>query len=139
MNLDGLIDYVRAQRDGVITTAGPDGGPQAAYLSLAATGRGELVFDAKTDSRKVANLRRDPRAAVVVGGRDGTTLQGEGRAVFPEGGELARAEAAYLTAFPEFGPSLRRADVVVVLVRLNWARFGDYRLETPLITAVSLG
>jgi Pyridoxamine 5'-phosphate oxidase len=138
VKLSELIDYVHAQRDGVVTTVGPDGGPQAAYLSLAATGRGELVFDAKADSRKVANLRRDPRVAVVAGGRDGTTLQGEGRAVFPEGEELARAEAAYLAAFPEFGPSLRRAGVVVILVRLNWARFGDYRAETPVITEVSL-
>lgn len=121
-----LIEYVGTQRDGVVSTVGPDGAPQAAFLSIAATDRGELVFDARSDSRKVANIRRDPRVAVVMGGGDGTTLQGQGIADLPEGRELERCAAAYVAAFPEFARSLRDG-VVVIRVTLNWARYGDYR------------
>lgn len=126
--MDGtqLIEYVRSQRDGVVSTVGTDGAPQAAFLSITATDRGELVFDARPDSRKVANIRRDPRVAVVVGGRDGTTLQCQGVADLPRGDELARCAAAYVRTFPEFAQSLGDG-VVVIRVRLDWARYGDYR------------
>jgi hypothetical protein len=126
-----LIDYVRAQRTGVVSTLGPGGQPQAAYLTFAVTGRGELVFDAKPDSRKVANLRRDGRVAVVIGGPDGTTLQGEGTADFPAGTDLDRCTAAYVAAFPEFVGSFDAGGVVVLRVKLAWARHGDFRESSP--------
>jgi len=121
-----LIEYVTRHRDGIVATTGPVGGPQAAYLTIAVTDRAELVFDARPDSRKVANIRRDPRVAIVLGGPDGTTLQCEGTADFPEGDDLVRCASAYLAAFPEFESSLN-GDVVVIRVRLEWARYGDYR------------
>jgi general stress protein 26 len=118
-----LIPYVRAQGAGVVSTLGPSGEPQAAYLAITATDEGELVFDAKADSRKVANLHRDPRVAIVVGGADGTTLQLEGTADFPNGAELARVSAAYLGDFPQFEESLRDPTIVVVRVVVTWSRF----------------
>lgn len=90
------------------------------------SGPSELILDARPDSRKVANVRWDPRVAVVIGGADGTTLQCEGVADLPEGDELARCAAAYLAAFPEFESSLN-GDVIVIRVRLEWARHGDFR------------
>ncbi|MBT2518252.1 pyridoxamine 5'-phosphate oxidase family protein [Streptomyces sp. ISL-90] len=133
-----MIEYVRRQRSGVISTLGSDGGPQAAFVTIAVTDRGEFVFDAKPDSRKVANLRRDPRIAVVVGGADGTTLQCQGVADFPQSEELERCSAAYVEAFPEFAQSLRDGTVVVLQVRLDWARYGDYREQVPAVVEVRL-
>ncbi|AUI60136.1 pyridoxamine 5'-phosphate oxidase family protein [Amycolatopsis sp. BJA-103] len=138
MDHSELIEYVRAQRTGVVSTLGPGGAPQAAYLPLAVTDRGELVFDAKPDSRKVANLRRDGRIAIVIGGTDGTTLQCEGVADAPAGDELERCEAAYLAAFPEFADSIGGGGVVVLRVALHWARYGDFRAETPEMREVEL-
>jgi GNAT superfamily N-acetyltransferase len=140
MDRGELIAYVRAQRDGVVSSLGPEGAPQAAYLPITATDRAELVFDARATSRKIANLRRDPRVAVVVGGRDGTTLQCEGVADLPVGAAREACAAAYLDAFPQFASSLADDGVVLVRVRLTWARFGDYRpgvsssTEVPLVT-----
>jgi GNAT superfamily N-acetyltransferase len=140
MDRGELIAYVRAQRDAVVSTLGPDGAPQAAYLPITATDRAELVLDARSTSRKIANLRRDPRVAVVVGGRDGTTLQCEGVADLPVGAAREACAAAYLDAFPQFADSLEDDGVVLVRVRLTWARFGDYRpgvsssAEVPLVT-----
>ena len=121
------VDFIRSQGDAVICTLGAEGEPQAAYLSITATDAGELVFDAKADSRKVANLHRDPRIAVVVGGADGTTLQVEGTADFANGAELARVSAGYLSAFPQFEQSLRDPSIVVIRVVVSWSRYGDYR------------
>ena len=121
------VDFIRSQGDAVICTLGAEGEPQAAYLSITATDAGELVLDAKADSRKVANLHRDPRIAVVVGGADGVTLQLQGLADFPTGADLDRCELAYATAFPQFADSLLRDDVVVIRVVVDWSRLGDFR------------
>ncbi|GAA2453906.1 pyridoxamine 5'-phosphate oxidase family protein [Agromyces soli] len=139
MELAELIAYVRAQRAGVVSTLGPDASPQAAYLAITASGRGELLFDAKPDSRKIANLRRDGRVAVVVGGADGTTLQAEGRADFPGAAELERCTAEYLDAFPEFAGSFEAGAVVLVRIVLDWATHGDFRGATPVMREVALG
>lgn len=121
-----MTRYVGRQREGIISTIGPDGAPQAAYLAIASTDDGELVFDSRPHSRKIANIRLDPRVAVVIGGADGTTLQGQGIADLPENEELERCIAAYVGAFPEFESSVN-GDVVFVRVSLDWARYGDYR------------
>jgi GNAT superfamily N-acetyltransferase/general stress protein 26 len=139
MDRAGLVEYVRTQGDGVLSTLGPDGSPQAAYLPITATDTGELVLDARTSSRKVVNLRRDPRVAVVVGGRDGTTLQCEGLADLPEGADRDACAHAYLDAFPQFASSLADPDVVLVRIRLAWARYGDYRPGASSSTEVDLG
>lgn len=122
---DDLIDYVRAHPGAVVASLGPDGEPQAAYLPVVATAIGELVFDARDDSRKVANIRRDPRVAVVLGGEDGTTVQLQGVADEPEGADGERCAAAYAAAFPS--ASIGSPGIVVVRITPDWARFGDYR------------
>ena len=127
MDRSGLVEYVRSQGDGVITSLGPDGRPQAAYLAITATDVGELVLDARASSRKVANIQRDPRVAVVVGGSDGTTLQCEGLADIPQGQARERCAAAYVVAFPAFAASVSDPGVVVIRITPTWARFGDYR------------
>jgi len=131
--LERMVGHVRAVGDGVVSTLGPGGGPQSAYLTLAVTARGELVFDAREGSRKVANVRRDPRVAVVVGGPGGTTLQVEGVADVPSGGDRDRCADAYRSAFPRFAASLEDPGIVVVRVVVRWARWGDYRTSPPVL------
>lgn len=142
VNTAELIEYVRAHGDGVLSTIGPHGAPQSAYLSLTATDEGELVLDARVDSRKMANILRDPRVAVVIGGADGTTLQCEGVADAPDGAERERCTAAYLATFPQFAGSLQgdsgSTGVVVVRITLSWARFGDFRDDRHDLSIVDL-
>ena len=133
-----LVGFVREHADGVLTTVGPDGAPQAAYLSLTATDSGELVLNARVGSRKVANVRRDARVAVVVGGMDGVTLQCEGRADLPAGLELDRCAAAYVRTFPQFASSGTDSEKVVLRVKVAWARLGDYRVSPPLVRELCL-
>lgn len=133
LGLDELIAFVRGRLDGCVSTLGVDGAPQAAYLPFAVTDAGDLVFDARADSRKIANLARDSRVAVVIGGADGATLQAEGTAVVTSGSDRTAAADAYAAAFPEFADSLGRDDIAVVRIRLDWARLGDYRTDPPRI------
>ena len=63
-----VLAFVRAQRWAVEATAGGTGASQAAIVGIAVTDRLELVFDTLASSRKAANLRSNPRIALVVGG-----------------------------------------------------------------------
>ena len=102
----------------------------------AATDQLELVFDTLATSRKAANLRVNPRVALVIGGwQEGAeqTLQYEGMADFPGGAELARIKEAYFKAFPD-GPARESwADITYIRVRPRWLRFSDYKVDPPLI------
>ncbi|MCK3769292.1 pyridoxamine 5'-phosphate oxidase family protein [Microbacterium aerolatum] len=138
MDKTEMIAYVSEQRHAVVSPLGADGRPQAAYLPLTATDAGELVFDAKLDSRKISNIRRDPRIAVVMGGADGATLQIEGHADVLDGSQAARYGEQYLRAFPEFTDSVRGRSVVIVRVRPEWARFSDFRGVEAAVEEVPL-
>lgn len=59
--LEEIAEYVASQQLAVVSTRGPDGAPQAALVGIAITDRFELVFDTVDTSRKIDNLRRDPR------------------------------------------------------------------------------
>ncbi|AMB59733.1 hypothetical protein AWU67_13665 [Microterricola viridarii] len=134
-----MAAYVRGIGSGVVSSLGPGGAPQAAYLDIAATDDGELVFNARVDSRKIANIARDGRVAVVIGGADGTTLQCEGSAALAAGEDLARCAAAYEAAFPGFVASRPGDGVMLVRVALDWARYRDYRDREPVSVDVDLG
>lgn len=136
MDRQEFVDRVRAMHNGVVATAGPHGSPQAAYLDLTATDRGELVFNARSASRKIANICRDAGVAAVIGGPDGTTLQCEGHADLPDGSDRDRCIAAYLDTFPQFADSFSDDSVVVVRVTPRWIRFGDYRAAVPVSVEV---
>jgi hypothetical protein len=125
VNLAELVDYVRSHGDGVVSTVGSDGTAQGAYLAVAASDDGELVFNARPDSRKMANILRDARVAITIGGPDGTTLQCQGVAEALEGAALSQAADLYYAAFPRFTRSSLH-DVAFVRVRLEWARYGQY-------------
>ncbi|MGF0116827.1 pyridoxamine 5'-phosphate oxidase family protein [Promicromonospora sp. Marseille-Q5078] len=139
LTLARLVSHVRGAGDGVLSTRGPDGGPQAAYLALAVTDEGEFVLDARAGSRKVLNVGRDDRVAVVVGGREGTTLQAEGVADVPAGVDRARCVDACRAAFPQFAGSLSDPGIVVLRVRVEWARWGDFRVSPPVLEEASGG
>ncbi|MFE6970241.1 pyridoxamine 5'-phosphate oxidase family protein [Isoptericola sp. NPDC057653] len=139
LTLGRLVSHVREVGDGVVSSLGSDGSPQGAYLPVAVTDAGELVFDARVGSRKVANLGRDARVAVVVGGAGGTTLQAQGVADVPSGLDRDRCAAAYATAFPQFAGSLEDPGIVVLRVRVEWARWGDYRVSPPVLEESSGG
>jgi hypothetical protein len=53
-----VTNFVRQRGLAVIATRAADGAPQAAFVGITATGRGELVFDTSRGSRKYGNLFR---------------------------------------------------------------------------------
>ncbi|WP_030943710.1 pyridoxamine 5'-phosphate oxidase family protein [Streptomyces sp. NRRL S-646] len=127
MDRNALVHFIRARRLAVLATTAADGRPQAAVVGIAATDTGDLVFDTTRSSRKFANLRRQPRVALVIGfdWGDEQTVQLEGVAA-----EITQDDpdvAAYYEQFPSGRERAAWPDIVYVRVRPDWGRHSDYR------------
>jgi PPOX class probable F420-dependent enzyme len=125
-----LIDFVRARGLAVVATCGPDGSPQAALVGLAATDRGELIFDCSRRSRKYVNIERDPQAAIVIGWDDEITVQIEGTADILAGADLERCLAAYLAQYPNGRERAGSERIARIRIQPRWLRYSDYRPES---------
>jgi general stress protein 26 len=141
MNSERLLVFMREHRLGVQCTTSPNDVPQAAVVGFAVTDQLEIVFDTLSSTRKVQNLRANPRVAFVIGGLisgDERTLQLEGIADEPEGADLERLKRAYYAVFPE-GPSrVSWPGLIYVRIRPTWFRYSDYNRDPPEIIEFSM-
>ena len=139
--LEEAVRFVASQQLAVISTCGPDGAPQAALVGVAITDRFELVFDSTDTSRKIANIRRDPRVAVVVGGtmQDERTVQIDGLADEPAGDEAERIREAYFRRWPDGRKRLTWTGITHVRVAPQWLRFSDWNVSPPVVAEWSRG
>jgi pyridoxine/pyridoxamine 5'-phosphate oxidase len=129
MTTASLREFINRRGIGVISTISADGAPEAALVELAATADLEIVFHAIETTRKCANLRRDPRIALVVGGWDGPeTLQYEGVADEPEEAELAALKELYFASCPLASGRAGWPGLTYFRIRPKWLRFSTYAM-----------
>lgn len=136
MTRDDLLLFLRRHTYVVQASTGPGGAPQAAVIGVAVTDALEIVFDTLDSTRKCANLRRDPRIALVVGWDEAQTVQLEGLADEPTGAELARVKAVYLARFPDGHERERWPGITYFRVRPTWIRYSDFRQPEAAVVEV---
>ena len=128
-----LIAFLGRHRLGVLASVAAGGAPQSAVVGVAVSDALEIVFDTLGSTRKAANLRRDGRAALVIGWDEEQTVQLEGIADEPAGAELARLKQVYFAAFPD-GPTRESwPGITYFRVRPTWVRYSDFRGAEPEI------
>jgi hypothetical protein len=127
-----LLAFLRRYRIAVEATAGSDGMPQAAVVGIAVSDELEVIFDTLANTRKYANLRANPRIALVVGWEDEATAQIDGVAHFPEGEALERARDCYLSVYPDGRERLEWSGITHVVVKPEHVRFSDFARTPPL-------
>jgi hypothetical protein len=122
-----LLAFLRRHRLCVQSSVSGAGAPQAAVVGYGVSDDLEIVFDTPGATRKMQNLRRDRRIALVVGWDEAQTVQIEGVADEPAGADLDRLKQVYFAAYPD-GPEREAwAGITYVRVRPNWARYSDFR------------
>jgi len=83
MDIGEALDIVRKQHRGVLATSRADGSPQMSPVLVGADAEGHVVVSTREAAFKTRNLRRDPRASVLVlpdGFFGGTWVQLDGHA-----------------------------------------------------------
>lgn len=63
---DELDEFVRPRHHGVLLTRRGDGWPQASLVTMGLGDNGDILVSTYPERAKVHNLRRDPRASMVV-------------------------------------------------------------------------
>src|SRR5437773_8929024 len=71
MNPAELLDFMRHHSLAVQASVSAAAAPQGAVVGFVVTDRFELFFDTVDTTRKVQNLRRNPKIAFVIGGLTG--------------------------------------------------------------------
>jgi general stress protein 26 len=133
MNIADIYEFIAGHKLGVLGSVAADGSPQSALVGIAVTRELAIIFDTVKSSRKFQNLIVNPRCSIVVGWAGGTTVQYEGVARQPEGGELKRYQQIYFATWTE-GPSrLTWPGITYFAVRPTWVRYSDFDLNPPLI------
>ncbi|HEX6538994.1 MAG TPA: pyridoxamine 5'-phosphate oxidase family protein [Candidatus Dormibacteraeota bacterium] len=135
ITVEQVRGFVAEQTLGVVATLRPGGRPHATLVAIAVTDRFELVFDCLGGSTKAANVRRDPRVAVAIGGTvaDERTVQCEGLADIPEGAEHERVRDVYLTRFPDARERLEWDGITHVRITPQWLKWWDFTVTPPVI------
>ncbi|HLK04363.1 MAG TPA: pyridoxamine 5'-phosphate oxidase family protein [Candidatus Acidoferrum sp.] len=133
MNKQKLLEFLGANRLGVLSTIGPGGEPQSALVGIAVTPEFEIVFDCVARSRKFANLQRDPRAAFVIGWQGEVTVQFEGVAKQISSTELGKYHAIYFEAFADGPTRLKWEGISYFVVAPKWIRYSGFDKSPPEI------
>jgi len=131
-----LLRFMREHPLAVQASVSAAGGAQAAVVGIVVTDEFEIVFDSESTSRKVNNLRRDPRIAFVVGGTaigEERTVQYEGIADEPTGAELRRLKELYFELFPGGRERESWPGITYIRTKPTWIRYTDFNQGPPEI------
>jgi hypothetical protein len=136
MTRQELLEFMRGHSLVVQTSVSQTNTPQAAVVGAVVTEAFEIVFDTLATTRKVRNLRSNPKITFVIGGLtdgDERTVQYEGIADQPEGPELERLKELYFQRFPDGRERQTWPGLVYVRARPTWLRYSDFNRNPPLI------
>ena len=131
-----LLSFLQGQKIAVQASVSADGAPEAAIVGIVVTDSFEIFFDCTTVSRKVANLRANPKIALVIGGTiagDERTVQLDGIADEPTGKDLSRLKKAYFKTYPDGKGREKWPDIAYMRVKPTWVRYSDYNQIPPVI------
>jgi hypothetical protein len=131
-----VLEFMRRHTLAVQTSVSSLEAPQAAAVGFIVTDDFEIVFDCLSTTRKVTNLRGNPRCALVIGGTvdsDERTVQYEGIADEPTGGELTHLKDLYFIRFPDGRARQHWPNLIYIRVRPRWLRYSDFNQSPPEI------
>ena len=136
MQPEHLLRFIREHRLAVEASVAVSSAAQAAVVGFAISDDFEIIFDTLDSTRKVANIRRNPRVAFAIGGLtpgDERTAQYEGVADEPTGADLDRLTEIYYRVYPDGRARRSWAGLIYIRVRPIWIRYSDYNVDTPHI------
>lgn len=121
-----LVAFIQPHEFGVIATAAPTAVPEAALVNIAVTPALEIIFETTTATRKCANLRDNPLAAMVIGWENDQSLQMDGTVELLEGSARERFKDIFMAAFPQKASHEYWPGNDFYCMRPYWARLSNY-------------
>lgn len=132
-NKEKIFDFIKDHRLAVMSTVNSSALPEASAVGFSFKHVGdsfEIHIATYDSSRKYANLKRNPRVALVVGWEHGKTAQIEGVAeevTNPE--EIKEIEWADLEKMPTVAKYISPDQVVFFKISPVWMRYSNFSVE----------
>jgi general stress protein 26 len=136
-----LLGFMREHRMAVQASVSAAEGAQAAVVGIVVSDDLELFFDTDGTSRKVSNLRRNPKIAFVIGGTtdgDERCVQYEGVVDEPTGAELTRLRELYFESFPDGRDRESWPGITYMRTTPTWIRYSDFSQAPPEVIEFDL-
>ncbi|WP_290499819.1 pyridoxamine 5'-phosphate oxidase family protein [Kocuria sp. UBA5001] len=133
-----LVDFVRGTGGAVVASNSGTGAPESAYVLVAATDAGKIVFGTNAQSRKFTNITSDPRVSMVLVQDGAHEVQLEGEARVLEGSDAAPATEALAAQHPGSTDTRDPENLRVVEVTVRWASRTDTTHQPPLAADLDL-
>ena len=123
-----ILDFIKTQILGVISTVSPDSNPESAVVAFSETDNLELIFGSFSDTRKNKNLQSNNKVSFVIGWGD-ITVQYEGLAQELSGGEAIKAREIHLFKNP--GSKKYAFDEKQRFFKITpiWVRYYDFNYD----------
>lgn len=127
-----LAAFVQRHPGGVLATHPAEGDfPEAAWVNLAVTGSGTIVFATDRRARKALNIGSRPEVSLVVVSGQGQEIQMEALARVLGGSEAEHAADALAIAHGESAED--PAYLCVVGLEPRWMRWVDVKTSPPVM------
>jgi len=123
-----VYQFISQQKLAVVSTISPDNNPEAALVGIAVTENFDIIFDTVKTSRKYANLRQNPKVAVVIGWDSETTVQYEGEAqVLENDADSQKLREVYYNAYPDGRERTETwPNLVHIRITPKWLRYSNF-------------
>ena len=128
-----VYQFISQQKLAVVSTISPDNNPEAALVGIAVTENFDIIFDTVKTSRKYANLRQNPKVAVVIGWDSETTVQYEGEAqVLENDADSQKLREVYYNAYPDGRERTETwPNLVHIRITPKWLRYSKF--DDPVV------
>ncbi len=124
-----IATYLGNHHLAVLSTVNIHGAPQSAVIGYSCTGDLELVFTSYEHSRKVVNLKKEPRVSLVVGWDGGRTLQYEGEAHEVTGKQATKLEELHYSIVPTVAKYVLSKKQLIYKITPTWIRLIDFHQD----------
>jgi uncharacterized pyridoxamine 5'-phosphate oxidase family protein len=119
------FNFLKAHKLGVIATLNARK-PEAAAIDFSETSKLEVVFTTLAFYRKYKNLNKNSKAAFVVGGEKGVTLQYEGLARELSRGAFKKYYKRHVQKNPVEKKFASMPEARFFIVKPTWLRYSDF-------------
>lgn len=124
-----IYSFMKTHKLGVLATVTTNVLPEAAVVGIYTRENLEVLFATYDESRKVHNLKYNPRVALVVGWEGGKTIQYEGRAVELTGDELKKVKREEFADMPSLAKYINDYEQKFYKLEPIWIKYSDLSVE----------
>lgn len=130
-----ILDYIKKEKVGVLSTVTPDGKPEAAVMAISQTDDLELIFQTPKSYRKYVNLKKNPSVAVAFGWdmEEFITVQYEGIAKEAKGKEIDECRKIHVAKNPKSADYAYLADNKYFIIKPKWIRYWDFKTDEKFV------